>query len=80
MENTTWSVWAEMLQRWGLRGFAAWLLEAASPLNVVGAQLVYVGQPFLEVFIPGSHMKALAQMLEEPRQTQAFIRYLQEEN
>ena len=78
-DRPVWQKWTEYLQRWGLREFAAWLLEAVGPLTLLGAQLVYIGQPLFEVFIPDGNMEALARILEEPNETEAFVGYLREE-
>lgn len=70
-----WSEWAETLRRRGLDGFAAWFLEAAGPLNILGAQLLYIGKPML-----GSNwderIQAAARLLEDDEESQAFIEYL----
>ncbi len=70
-----WSQWAESLRRLKLDGFAAWLLEAGAPLTVLGAQAVYLGQPFLG----GKKLDSLAHMLEQDEETQAFASYLRGE-
>ena len=70
-----WSKWAESLRRLKLDGLAAWFLEAAGPLTVLGAQAVYLTQPF----IGGKQLRSLAFMLEEDEETQAFARYLRGE-
>ena len=70
--RSDWSKWAESLRRLKLDGFAAWLLEAGGPLTILGAQAVYMSQPF----IGGKNLDSLAHMLEEDDQTQAFARYL----
>jgi hypothetical protein len=71
-----WSQWAESLRRLKLDGFVAWFLEAGSPFTVLGAQAIYISQPFLG----GEKTKVLAHMLEEEKETQAFIRYLRGED
>jgi hypothetical protein len=53
-------------------------LEAAGPLNIVAAQLVYLGQPLFTSGARRSSFEALAQMLEDSAETQAFISMLQE--
>ncbi len=70
-----WSHWAESLRRFKLDGLASWLLEAGAPLTLLGAQALIASQPFL----PGGKINALAQMLEEDDETQAFVRYLRGE-
>jgi hypothetical protein len=73
--QTAWSHWAESLRRLKLDGLVAWLLEAGAPLTVLGAQAVYMSQPF----VGGKQLNALAHMLEEEEETQAFARYLRGE-
>ena len=70
-----WPQWIETLRRFKLDGFASWFLEAGSPLAVIGAQILYIGQPF----VGGKTINALAHMLEEESEVQAFVQYLHEE-
>ena len=42
-----WRVWANQLHMWGVNDLVATLLEALGPLTILGAQLVYIGQPLL---------------------------------
>jgi hypothetical protein len=74
-----WRVWAGNLQRWGLQDWVASALEAAGPLTLLAAQAVYIGQPFLRPFFPEDHLKALANLLEEPVQTKSFASFLRED-
>lgn len=71
--------WAGRLQQWRVHQLAAALLEASGPLNTVGAQLVYITQPIFSSILAREKILTLAGMLEEPSNTQAFIRYLREE-
>jgi len=73
-----WQVWNESLHRWGLDDLAALILDAMGPLNLLGAQVVYLSQPFLGQFLPEGHWDALAELLENPGQTQAFSAYLRQ--
>ena len=71
-----WPNWAESLRRCKLDGLASWLLEAGAPLTVLGAQAIYISQPFLG----GKGWSSFAQMLEEDAEAQAFARYLRGED
>lgn len=73
--RTDWSKWIETLRRFKLDGLASWLLEAGSPLNLLGAQALYIGQPF----VGGKQLEAIAHMLEDEKETQTFIHYLRGE-
>jgi len=58
---------------------AAWVLEAAGPLTVIGAQLVYLGTPFLRPALTDAQCNALASLLEDRDETRAFTAFLREE-
>ncbi len=73
-----WRVWADSLHRWGLQDLVASLLEDTGPLTILGAQAVYISQPFLNGMLPVSHLQALADMLEDSTQAQSFAAYLRE--
>ena len=73
-----WWDWARILQRWGMDEWAASFLEAAGPLTVLGAQLVYVGQPLLGSVLPEDHLDALARTLEDSSHTRDFVTFLRE--
>ncbi|MCC6298048.1 MAG: hypothetical protein IT314_02030 [Anaerolineales bacterium] len=76
MQSETVSLkWAEALKRLKLDGLALWLLEAGAPLTALGAQALYMTQPFLG----GKDSNAIARMLENDEETQAFTRLLQGE-
>lgn len=75
-----WQVWQKALHRWGGTAWAAWFLQAVGPLSILGAQLVYLTQPVLNILMPQGHLNALAQLLEEPEQVKAFVNYLREES
>ena len=66
-----WPCWAESLRRYKLDALAASLLEAGGPLNLLGAQALYLGVPFL-----GEGADALARTLESVDETHALASYL----
>ena len=59
--RSEWSKWAESLRNLKLDGMVAWLLEAGAPLTILGAQALYISQPF----VGGNKIDSLAQMLEQ---------------
>lgn len=71
-----WKCWAETLHRWGVRETVATLLEAIGPLNIIGAQVVYLGQPLLNMILPEDHVSAFANLLDDPEETHAFAQFL----
>ena len=75
--ETYWSQWAGFLRKWGMEGFAAWLLEAGAPLAPVGAQLLYMGQPLFG-HSTRADMGALALMLNSDEETREFATFLKE--
>ncbi len=78
--HASWPGWAEFLRRRGLENLAAWALEAAGPLTVIGAQALYLGGPLLRPVLSNSFIEALAGLLEDQSEAQAFAAFLREEN
>ena len=66
-----WTGWAGALRRLGLADAAAWLIEAAGPLRLVGAQLLIAGGVFA-----GKDAVEFADLLEDEQASQAFIELL----
>ncbi len=73
-----WQTWAKTLNCWGVKDLTATFLDALGPLNIFGAQFVYVGQPFFNQFLPEGQLDALADLLEDQNKLQAFISVLQQ--
>ncbi len=77
--RSLWPAWVRFLQRWGMGDVVATILETAGPLTVIGAQFLYLGQPFLQPSLPDGHLQALAKLLEDPAETKTFTAFLREE-
>jgi hypothetical protein len=75
----TWSTWAQKLQHWGIREPVASFIEAAGPLSILAAQLVYFGQPFISRLMSFEDSTELALMLENRKERQSFVSFLREE-
>jgi hypothetical protein len=71
-----WPRWAEVLRRYQLNEIAASLLEAGSPLALLGAQALY----FSRGFIHSDQLTALAATLEEDHEARAFASFLVQES
>jgi len=54
------------------------LLESAGPLTLIGAQIVYIGQPLLSSTVSDEHLNALVRLLEDTQEARAFVHYLRE--
>ena len=74
-----WRVWANALHRWGIQNLVASFLEAAGPFSLIGAQVIYVGQPILRGILPARHLSAMTNMLEDDSQREEFVMLLLEE-
>jgi hypothetical protein len=74
-QRANWPEWIEALRRRGLDGFAAWLLEAGGPVNIIGAQLLYISQPFIGSQA-GDGIRLVANLLEEEDEARAFAALL----
>jgi hypothetical protein len=68
--------WIESLYKLRLQNLAATFLEALGPLNLLGAQLVYLSQPVLSTFISKDQSQDFAKILEDPSETDLFIEAL----
>jgi len=77
-DHHIWRIWADFLQRWGLTDWVASGLEAAGPLTIVGAQVVYLGQPFVNRSSMEDHFAALASLLEDSARAKDFVAFLRE--
>jgi len=75
----SWSIWAGFLRRRGLDNLAAWIIEAAGPLTVLGAQALYLGSPFLRPALSNRQIDGLASLLENHNEALAFAAFLREE-
>ncbi len=69
-----WRRWAESLRKYQMQNMVASLLEATSPLALVGAQVIYFGGGFIR----NDQLTALATMLEDENEARAFASYLHE--
>lgn len=78
IEKQIWQGWIEGLHRRRLSSVVAMLLEASGPLNVIAAQLVYLGQPLVGSSRNHGQLQALAHLLEDADQTQSFVHHLRE--
>jgi hypothetical protein len=77
--RTAWHSWAELLHRFGLEDLVAWVLEAAGPLTLLGAQALYLAGPLLRPALTDKQRDALAGLLEDRDETLAFSAFLREE-
>jgi hypothetical protein len=78
-DRSFWPIWAQWLRDRSLHGTASIILEAAGPLNILLAQLAWVGQPLFQSSFSGGHWRAFAHLLEDHHEVQAFANYLREE-
>jgi hypothetical protein len=79
LERPYWHEWAQLLQRLAIRDLAAAWLETAGPINLLLAQILYLGQPFIQPALRGGRFQALAAMLENQQECRLFAGYLREE-
>ena len=79
-DRSFWPEWAHILQHWGLSEMVAALLEAAGPLNVFLAQVVFAGQPFLNQVVSTERLAALAGLFEDQEEARSFAAFIREES
>ncbi len=73
--SIAWTKWANTLSRYKAKNLVAWLLEIGEPLHIVGAQILYFGQPLLG----DERINDLAHFLEDQEQTRAFATFLRKD-
>lgn len=73
-----WQPWVRNLHRWGVKDIVVTFLEVGGPINFIGAQIIYLCQPFLKYSVSDQQIDALAGILEDPAQTKLFISLLRE--
>lgn len=76
--RSLWPAWAGYLHQHGLGRIAAEISEVAGPLAIIGAQLLYLGQPLLKQVLPDQHLQALALLFEDHNELKQFAYYLRE--
>lgn len=64
------------MHRWGVEDLVAYLLEAAGPLAIIAAQMIYIGQPIVRGLVPERHLVVLTGLLEDDTQRDAFVNYI----
>lgn len=77
-DHPYWPTWARFLQQHGLDRIAFSLLESTGPLAVIGAQVIYLGEPFLNQAFPARNLQALADLFENQAEMKSFAAYLRE--
>ncbi len=70
-----WQRWAETLRRYQLHELTVSILEAGSPLALIGAQALYFSGGLIE----SEQITALAETLEEDEEARAFASFLTSE-
>ena len=68
-----WNKWVSILHSLGIHKITAFVLEAIRPLNAISVQVVYLSQPFLDIFFPDEYIDALADLLDDPVESKLFI-------
>lgn len=65
--------WIKTLHKLRLHNLIATILEASGPINLLGAQLVYISQPVLSPLVSLEQSDDFARILEDPSETADFI-------
>lgn len=79
-ERSFWPEWAHFLHQYGLSDLVAALLDAAGPLNIFLAQVVYAGRPFLGQTVSEERFSALARLFEDQEESRSFAAFIREES
>ncbi len=79
-DRSFWPEWAQVLRQWGLTELVAALLEAAGPLSVLLAQMVFASQPLFDQVVPQERITALASLFEDQEESRSFAAFIREES
>jgi len=79
VDHDIWREWARALHRWGFGKAVAALFENAGSLLFLGAQVIYLGQPFINPLISEDKLNNLAKLLENSRNRSNFLNALRED-
>lgn len=77
--RASWKEWAQFLHQHNLQRPVAFFLDAAGPLTMLMAQLIYIGSPLLTSGSLSGEMTKVAQMLEDPFESREFSAFLRKE-
>jgi hypothetical protein len=69
-------LWVTQLQARGLGGALSLALDVLEPLGALGAQLVWVAQPVLSVWVGRETVRSFAQTLETPGELEQIRHFL----
>jgi len=72
------NAWVQAAKARGWGDFARLGLDAFAPLGPLGAQLVWISQPFLSLFVRREGLAGLAEALETPEGLEALREQLDE--
>ncbi len=71
--------WVDTVRNSGVTDLSVALLEAVSPITLLGAQIVMIGQPVLSTLFPAARWDELIKLLEDRQEYQAFIQAIRED-
>ncbi len=69
--------WVTQLQARGLGDALGLALDVLEPLGILGAQLMWVAQPVLGVWVGRETVRSIAQTLETPSELEQIRRFLE---
>jgi hypothetical protein len=76
--DSKWASWARFLQQRRLDGVTTSVIESVGPLAIIGAQILYLGQPFFNDPNSANDLNDLAHLIENPDERKNFAAFLRE--
>jgi len=81
MQDTSgWGKISSALNRLGIAGITAAVLEHGGPLNLLMAQILYISKPFVNLAVPTIEFNLFASIMEDEQSSRDFARYLRQES
>jgi hypothetical protein len=74
--QAVWQEWITRIQSWWLANLCATLMDGLSPIALLSAQVLYLGQPIIGPFLATRQLNGLIDLLEDPQAYQVFTHEL----
>ena len=77
MNRANWENWTNLIQKPGIAGISAFLLEGGAPLRFLAAQVLLASAPFWK---PDTRtmLTSFAEMMEDPQESTDFLVFLRQ--
>ena len=79
-DTSVWEKISSALNRLGIAGITAAVLEHGGPLNLLLAQILYLSKPFASTAVSTNAINLFAGIMEDEQSSRNFATYLRQES